>query len=708
MAAPAILIVFLTVCNAAVVKHKVTPVEKVISLLEKLKEETAAEAQSDAKTYDEMACFCKEQADDKFYAITKSKELIKQQTAKIKMLEGEITELNADIQELTTKIEGLEKDQKAADETRAKEFASYSEEEAKLAKAISAVERAIEALEESKEGMVDAKLNLDQAKAKLNTKQFQEILALMELAASQKPPAYEYRSNDIISTLKGLLKTFKQNKVDLDTEEAQIRGEYELQKQARENTIEFAKKDKDEKEKLVASKEEELEATKTAKQEETDAMNADQAFLDELTTTCEQKAKDFDQRSSTRVGEITAITKALEILKSGVQPNYGANKKLVGFVQNAAVQANEPQIHASQIQKHDNSEPISAQDWVLPAEDDEDDGNVQFIQLRGATSKARLTKALALIEQRSRQLKSTTLQALMLKINLGAGKDHFVKVRGLIKDLIAKLEADAESEASQKAFCDENMKKATTDRDTAIGDVETQTANIDEAESKIAQLTEEIEILGNEIADLRKGLFEATELRNEEKADNEKTIGDSEAGLEAVKGAIEVLKEFYDNAFMQTGFVPAGADRDGNTVRDLAPEGQSGTYHGNQDAAKGIFGLLEVIQSDFERTIDKTTAEEEKAQAEFEEFEKETKKSIEDKGKEKKDKEDEKEQTEADLVEYQGKLKDAQEMLAGAKEELEKLKPLCVDTGMDWKERRARQEQEVEALKEALAILSEI
>merc|ERR1712193_60267 len=122
--------------------------------------------------------------------------------------------------------------------------------------------------------MVDAKLNLDQAKSKLNPKQFQEILSLMELAAAQKPPAYEYRSNDIIATLKGLLKTFKQNKVDLDTEEATTRGEYEMAKQARENTISFAAKDKEEKEALVASKEEELEQTKTAKKEETEAMNA--------------------------------------------------------------------------------------------------------------------------------------------------------------------------------------------------------------------------------------------------------------------------------------------------------------------------------------------------------------------------------------------------------------------------------------------------
>jgi len=339
------------------------------------------------------------------------------------------------------------------------------------------------------------------------------------------------------------------------------------------------------------------------------------------------------------------------------------------------------------------------------------EADVSFIQLRGAASRAsKFPKVLAFLAQRAEQLKSPVLSTLMLKIKLGNGygKDHFVKVRGIIRDLIEKLEADAESEATQKEFCDKNMKSATEDRDTAIGNVEAASAEIDKAKSKIAQLTEEITILGDEIAALRKGLFEATELRAAEKADNEKTISDSEAGLEAVKGAIEVLKEFYDNAFIQTGFVPAGADRDGNTVKDLAPAGQSGEYHGNQDAAKSIFGLLEVIQSDFERTIDKTKQEEEDAQKEFEEYEKETKTSIEDKGKEKEDKEGEKSDTEADLVKFQGELKDAQKMLEEAKAELEKLKPLCVDTGMEWKERRARQKQEIEALKEALAILSEI
>ncbi len=42
-----------------------------------------------------------------------------------------------------------------------------------------------------------------------------------------------------------------------------------------------------------------------------------------LTEQCETKAKEFDQRSSTRADELTAIATAVDTLEKGVQPNYG-------------------------------------------------------------------------------------------------------------------------------------------------------------------------------------------------------------------------------------------------------------------------------------------------------------------------------------------------------------------------------------------------
>merc|ERR1719393_405949 len=215
-------------------KQKVTPVEKVISLLEKLKAESMAEGKDDAAAYDKFACFCKEQADDKLYAITKSEELIKTQTAKIKLLESEIDELNAAIADLKKKKSKLEGEQKEAQEARAKEHEAYAVEEKDMADAITAIKGAIAALEESKEQMTDAKLDLAQRKlatmkthisrpslekvAAAAAAKAKAVLALLDEMAPGKPAAYEYHSNDIIATLKGLLKTFKADKYELDTE----------------------------------------------------------------------------------------------------------------------------------------------------------------------------------------------------------------------------------------------------------------------------------------------------------------------------------------------------------------------------------------------------------------------------------------------------------------------------------------------------------
>merc|ERR1719453_3033007 len=127
-----------------------------------------------------------------------------------------------------------------------------------------------------------------------------------------------------------------------------------------------------------------------------------------------------------------------------------------------------------------------------------------------------------------------------------------VAARGMIKDLVAKLEADASAEADQKAWCDSEMEKSTSKRDENIGAMEGDLAAKTSAEAKIAKLEEEIATLMQEVADLTKALNEATTLRGQEKAENTKTLADATAGLAGVTKAMKILKDFYDNALIQT------------------------------------------------------------------------------------------------------------------------------------------------------------
>jgi len=140
-------------------------------------------------------------------------------------------------------------------------------------------------------------------------------------------------------------------------------------------------------------------------------------------------------------------------------------------------------------------------------------------------------------------LSSSTLSALAVKVR--ASEDHFVKVREIIKDLVAKLEADAKAEATRKGYCDENMAKSVADRDAAADKLEELEAQLSALASEEASLTADIATLTQQIADNAKALNEATELRQEEKAANEKTISDATEGKAGVELALQILNDFY-------------------------------------------------------------------------------------------------------------------------------------------------------------------
>merc|ERR1719161_2935630 len=142
--------------------------------------------------------------------------------------------------------------------------------------------------------------------------------------------------------------------------------------------------------------------------------------------------------------------------------------------------------------------------------------------------------------------------------------------------------------------------------------------------------------------------------------DNQKTLADATAGLAGVKKAMKILKDFYDNAFVQTGsrYTPPKGDASGMTVGDLAPDTFSGDFAGNQDAATGIMGQLEVITSDFEGTIDATKSEESDAESTFQDYKTETETDISEKEDLIKSKSGDKDTETGNLADYKDNLKE--------------------------------------------------
>merc|ERR1719326_2159680 len=85
--------VLLLVAAANGAVQKVNPVQKVISLLEKMQHEVQEEGRDEAASYDKFACFCKATADSKLNAIKRGHEHVELLEARIEALETDISTL---------------------------------------------------------------------------------------------------------------------------------------------------------------------------------------------------------------------------------------------------------------------------------------------------------------------------------------------------------------------------------------------------------------------------------------------------------------------------------------------------------------------------------------------------------------------------------------------------------------------------------------
>merc|ERR1719310_2757048 len=111
--------------------------------------------------------------------------------------------------------------------------------------------------------------------------------------------------------------------------------------------------------------------------------------------------------------------------------------------------------------------------------------------------------------------------------------DIFAKVKGLITDMIEKLEAEAD--ATKKAYCDKELAETNTKKSDKESEIEKLTSQIESSQAKSKKLREEVATLQAELAALVKSQAEMDKLRAEEKAAWEKNSAEMEKGLNGAK-----------------------------------------------------------------------------------------------------------------------------------------------------------------------------
>jgi hypothetical protein len=690
-------------------RTQVTPLEKVVTLLKDLQTQVTEDGTKEATTYDTFACFCKSKQTEKSEAIGEAETAVDGLVSDLATFTADRNQLDLDIAGLNEEILQYEEELKTAAELRKEEKNTFGLAFEDMTKAVSSLERAIDTLKASESVsmmtvgsivhksvvMADALGFADNSNkvvaALLQDSQdpsFEDTFGDSDLTAGNQ---YDFQSGDVISTLEGLLSTFRDKKSSLESDDVSAEDAYAQAKQAKEDQLKTAQETLATKQDDKSAKVKEIATAQADLTERNAVLNDDRVYLQDLSSKCEIKAKEWNQRSEMRAGELAAITQALGVLEGKVAEEAGATgeggRSLVSVHSVVAKAADE------------------ADD-----DEDEDDDDVSFTQVtaevRHAQNSAKprkvadkkVQKVAALLAKMGSKLRSAVLSSLAVKVR----EDPFAKVKTLIQDLIERLLQQEADEANHKGWCDTEISKTLKDRDYRLRDVAEQHESLEGLNARHGVLVEQISDLTTEIDTLNSDLTNQTALRSDEKTEHETTIADAKEGVEAMKEAIDILSHFYGaaaKAFMQAEQSPDA---------EMPDAGFSGNYTGSQSASTGIMGLMEVILGDFERSVKETTAAEEQAVRDFIEYERETKMSITTKTTAKEALEHEKTENDGELQTAEESLRTQQELLDGAVEQWEKLLPGCVaDPGMSAEERGAKRDQEIAALKDAYCLLSD-
>merc|ERR1719269_384844 len=220
----------------------VSPVEKVITLLEDLKTETEEAGKKEASTYDTFACFCKDTTVEKSDAIKEEQDNIDEFAATLEEQTGISNAKQLETEELGELIRSLDKEMTEITARREKEKAKYEATAADLSKAVSSLEGAIADMQAGKgASFLSVKKGVRKSVAiadalDLSPKQQRSITALLQTDADDAPEGdFAFHGDDIIATLQDLEKEFKAKKAEVDQIEGQNKKDFNVVMKSKTN-----------------------------------------------------------------------------------------------------------------------------------------------------------------------------------------------------------------------------------------------------------------------------------------------------------------------------------------------------------------------------------------------------------------------------------------------------------------------------------------
>lgn len=452
---------------------------------------------------------------------------------------------------------------------------------------------------------------------------------------------YEQSSSKVLDLVHELVTDLDQNLQKERSDLVSTQNNYELESNSLQNAIDNAVDKNGQHSKKAMLYLAQAEAASKAKTHFLSDVKQFQHSLTELTKEATQQTAMCTNNLATREDELKALTEAIVVLSTDVEPVYQARR-----------------------------------------------GGNALLQLdHSSTRRDQITSNL---RQKAHDITSVEL----LSVAEEASKRPFDSVIEMIKDMTKKLEEQQASEKYTNQKCVEDLTKSKKLKEEHEAQVDKTTVSLQEELQNFQDASDRVALLQRQIAASEEAIAQRNQLRSQSHDANVDTIEQSKQCVAGTQSALEVLQEFYGSA-------PAAALNQMSTVSSEKPELAS-EYKGMQAESQSILAILETIQSDCQKESQETQLQEaqekEDYEAEVASFEAAIDVAT------KQSHRIDRQATDAQLhaQRQQKNLDGSEKTLYEIQQQLELRQQQCQVTGLSYEERKAAREKEIEALQEVL------
>jgi len=657
------------------------PIRKVVTLLQKMQATVTAEGKREEELYEKFECYCK----------SGDAEL----SSSVSAAEGKVPELESQIREEIAQKQQMEQDLKdhqvarseakeaisKATAIREKDKAAYDKESTEYKTNLGAMKSAIAAIEKGMGGgflqTTTAQIirNIALNGPSMQDADRQDLLTFMQGGSKD---GYMPKSGEITGILKTLQDEMQKSLDDIVADETSAVAAFGELVSAKSKEIEALTMSIESKSQRVGELAISIAMAKNDLSDTEEALMKNRDLLSNLSTSCDSKAKEWEERQSLRSQELVALAETIKVLN--------------------------------------DDDALELFKKTLPSA-----AAAGFVQV-GVNREKVLTKAAKFIAEA--RGKGDNVGIDLITMALHGKKIGFEKIVKMIDGIVEQLKTEQIDDEAKKEMCEKQLDTSDDKKKTIEQEISDHETAIEDAEESLSALAAEIKALQKGIKELDKSVAEATEQRKEEHKEYQDLLAGNNAAKEVIAWAKNRLAKFYTPKLYKappkreieevqmwaTNAEQASLVQVSSHVQKadkLEPEPETfGAYEKKGEDSNGVIAMMDLLVKDLDKEITEAEVEEKNSQGEYETMMSEAASKRAADSKALTQKESMKAATEVSMEQHkEGKAASTKELMATLSY-IQSLHQECDWLLQYFDQRKAARQSEIEALGNAKAVLN--